>query len=192
MLSKNAALVEALLFASGEPAEISRLCAVTLLEEDVLAAACDELQTFYETSGSALTVLRLGDQYQLAARTDYSQTVRALLEKKKNAPLSSAALEVLAVIAYNQPVTKAFVEQVRGVDCSGVISTLCVKGLIEETGRLDLPGKPLTYGTTANFLRCFGLSDLSDLPDIPRNEQTESLKEINKDSSVLDGQETLL
>lgn len=192
MLSKNAALVEALLFASGEPAEISRLCAVALLEEDALVASCEELEAFYQQSGSALTVLRLSDSYQLAARTPFSEAIRSLLEKKKNAPLSSAALEVLAIIAYNQPVTKAFVEQVRGVDCSGVINTLCLKGLLEETGRLDLPGRPLTYGTTANFLRCFGLSDLSDLPQIPQNEQTDSLKEINKDASVLDGQETLL
>ena len=89
---------------------------------------------------------------------------------RRRTPLSSAALEVLAVVAYNQPVTKSFIEQVRGVDCSGVVSTLVEKGLIEERGRLELPGKPLLYGTTKNFLRCFGISDLSELPPLPKEE----------------------
>ena len=93
-----------------------------------------------------------------------------MLEVKKNAPLSNAAFEVLAVIAYNQPVTKAFVEQVRGVDCSGVISTLCQKRLVEEKGRLELPGRPLVYGTTPEFLRCFGVESLDELPELPQNE----------------------
>ena len=82
--------------------------------------------------------------------------------------MSQAALEVLAVIAYNQPITRAFIEQVRGVDCSGVISSLLEKDLIEERGRLELPGRPLLYGTTKNFLRCFTLTDLSDLPPLPK------------------------
>ena len=90
-----------------------------------------------------------------------------MLDIKKNAPLSPAAFEVLAVVAYNQPVTKAYVEQIRGVDCSGVIATLCQKGLLEEKGRLDLPGRPLLYGTTPDFLRCFCLSSLSELPELP-------------------------
>ena len=107
-------------------------------------------------------------------------------------PLSSAALEVLAIVAYNQPVTKAFIEQVRGVDCSGVINTLCLRELIEEVGRLDLPGRPLVYGTTDNFLRCFSLRDLSDLPEIPKTAETDALKDANKDDTVLDGQLSLL
>ncbi|MBQ3903482.1 MAG: SMC-Scp complex subunit ScpB, partial [Eubacterium sp.] len=96
-----------------------------------------------------------------------------VLEVKKNTPLSQAAFEVLAVIAYNQPVTKAFIEQVRGVDCSGVITTLCQKKLIEEKGRLELPGRPLIYGTTPDFLRCFSFSSLSDLPELPKDEETD-------------------
>ena len=91
-------------------------------------------------------------------------------DMRRRTPLSNAALEVLAVVAYNQPVTKSFIEQVRGVDCSGVVTTLVEKGLIEERGRLELPGKPLLYGTTKNFLRCFELNDLSDLPPFPKNQ----------------------
>ena len=96
-------------------------------------------------------------------------------------PLSQAALEVLAVVAYNQPVTKAFVEQVRGVDCSGVIGSLTTKGLIEEKGRLELPGRPLIYGTTENFLRCFNVSSLDELPALPEEEEAQSseAEEIN-------------
>ncbi|MBQ3905038.1 MAG: SMC-Scp complex subunit ScpB, partial [Eubacterium sp.] len=94
---------------------------------------------------------------------------------KKNTPLSSAAFEVLAIIAYNKTVTRSFIEQVRGVDCSGPISSLVQKGLIEEKGRLDLPGRPLIYGTTDRFLRCFSLNSLEDLPDLPKTEEIENL-----------------
>jgi len=100
--------------------------------------------------------------------------VRTALDLRSSAPLSQAAMEVLAVIAYNQPVTKAFVEQVRGVDCSGVIGSLVQKALIEERGRLDLPGKPLLYGTTENFLRCMGIRSLLELPPLPQEEETEN------------------
>ena len=96
--------------------------------------------------------------------------MRKVLEIKRNSPLSQAAFEVLAIVAYNQPVTKAFIEQIRGVDCSAVIATLCQKQLIEERGRLDLPGRPLIYGTTPNFLRCFCISSLEELPALPEKE----------------------
>ena len=192
MLSEHTALLEALLFASGEPAEVSRLAAAAGMDEEQIHDAAQELAEHYKASGSALTVLRLGDQYQLVATDGYSENIRTLLDKKKNAPLSNAAMEVLAVIAYNQPVTKAFAEQVRGVDCSGVINTLCQKGLVEEKGRLDLPGRPLVYGTTVHFLRCFGLQDLSELPDIPETGETDALKAINKEPSVIDWQTSML
>jgi len=97
--------------------------------------------------------------------------VRKVMDMKKNTPLSQAAMEVLAVVAYNQPVTKAFVEQVRGVDCSGVIGSLCQKGLIEEKGRLELPGRPLLYGTTDHFLRCFSIETLDGLPKLPEKKE---------------------
>ena len=96
------------------------------------------------------------------------EPVREVLDLKRGTPLSQAAMEVLAVVAYNQPVTKAFVEQVRGVDCSGVLSSLMQKDLLEERGRLELPGRPLLYGTTETFLRCFQLSSIEDLPPPPQ------------------------
>lgn len=166
------AACEAILFASGEPVEVSRIAQVLELEPDVVSGALWELSRSLDDRGSGVCLLRLGSKYQLCSRVEYAQQVRNVLDIKKNAPLSPAAFEVLAVVAYNQPVTKAYIEQIRGVDCSGVVATLCQKGLLEEKGRLDLPGRPLLYGTTPDFLRCFCLSSLSDLPELP--ERTEA------------------
>ena len=107
----------------------------------------------------------------MISNKEYAPQIRTVMDLRRNTPLSQAALEVLAVVAYNQPVTKAFVEQVRGVDCSGVIGSLTSKDLIEEKGRLELPGRPLLYGTTENFLRCFNLQSLEDLPPLPEDEK---------------------
>ena len=108
------------------------------------------------------------------------------MEIKKNAPLSNAAFEVLAIIAYNKSVTRSFVEQVRGVDCSGPISSLVQKGLIEEKGRLDLPGRPLVYGTTDRFLRCFSLNSLDDLPELPKSDEVEQITQDTNQTSLFD------
>lgn len=173
------AACEAILFASGEPLEIARISEALELDSETVSAALWELARSLDERGSGICLLRLGSKYQLCSRVEYAQQVRAVLDIKKNAPLSPAALEVLAVVAYNQPVTKAYVEQIRGVDCSGVISTLCQKGLLEEKGRLDLPGRPLLYGTTPDFLRCFCLSSLSELPELP--EKPEPLDDLQDD-----------
>ena len=159
-------ICEAVLFACGEPVELTRLTKVTQESEEAVAAALDELINEYTQRESGICILKLGDKYQMCSRTDIARFVREALDLKKNAPLSNAALEVLAVVAYNQPVTKAYIEQIRGVDCSGVLSTLCQKDLICEKGRLELPGRPLLYGTTDNFLRCFCLGSLADLPEL--------------------------
>ena len=116
-------------------------------------------------------VLELEDKLQLATKPRMAELVKRALETRRDAPLSQAAMEVLSVIAYRQPVTKAYIEQTRGVDCSGPLGTLLSRGLIEEKGRLELPGRPLVYGTTDTFLRCFGLSGLEDLPDLESLEQ---------------------
>ncbi len=156
---------EAILFANGDPISIQRISETLDIEPDDVRKTADELSARLENTGICL--LTLENTYQLSTRTEYAEFVKKAFDIKRKTPLSQAALEVLAVIAYNQPVTKAFVEQVRGVDCSGVIGTLLEKELIEERGRLELPGRPLLYGTTKNFLRCFSLSDLKELPEIP-------------------------
>lgn len=165
--SKLQAAIEAILFASGEPVELERIAEALEIEPDVCEQIILNLSAKLDEQNSGICVLKLDNMYQLSSRTEYAEVIRDVLELRKNTPLSQAAFEVLAVVAYNQPVTKSFIEQVRGVDCSGVISTLCQKKLIEEKGRLDLPGRPLVYGTTPDFLRCFSISSLDELPAIP-------------------------
>ncbi len=172
------AAVEAILFASGEPIEYERIAEALEIEPEYAENLLMNLGASLDERGSGICLVRMDNQFQLCTRSQYADKIRAVLEIKKNAPLSTAAFEVLAVVAYNQPVTKSFVEQVRGVDCSGVISTLCQKGLIEEKGRLDLPGRPLLYGTTAEFLKCFSVSSLDELPDLPEHEDLPQKQEL--------------
>lgn len=164
---------EAVLFASGEPVEIDRFCQIFEIDDETVVKVMDMLADRYEKMGSSVKLVRLDFSYQLCTKKEYAEYIRTALDLRRRTPLSQAALEVLAVIAYNQPVTRAYVEQVRGVDCSGVVSTLVEKGLLEEKGRLELPGRPLLYGTTANFLRCFGLKGLDDLPEVPHDDTLE-------------------
>ena len=185
------AAAEAILFAAGEPVEISRIAQALDIEIDDAVLVLQSCAEQLDERESGICLLRLGERYQLCTRQEYADNIRSVLEMKRNAPLSSAAFEVLAVIAYNQPVTKSYVEQVRGVDCSGVISTLCQKGLVEEKGRLDLPGRPLLYGTTAEFLKCFCLESLSDLPELPEKEVAEPEKD-ERISSVDSGEQLQL
>lgn len=174
-------MLEAVLFAMGEPIEIERLCVALELDEIVVRDILEKLQEKYEDESSGICLLRLENKYQLCTKKQYADKIRAVIEVKKNAPLSQAAFEVLAIIAYNQPVTKAYIESVRGVDCSAVISNLCGKSLVEEKGRLDLPGRPLIYGTTPEFLRCFCISSLDELPELPAS--AEYQKDENAENS---------
>jgi segregation and condensation protein B len=163
--------VEALIFASGDPISTDRICEILDCTEDEALACISDLSAEYKNRGSAMQIIKLNDSWQMTTLPQYAAPIRRMLEIQRNTPLSQAAFEVLAVVAYNQPVTKSFVEQVRGVDCSGVISSLVEKGLVEERGRLELPGRPLIYGTTDRFLRCFSLETLSDLPELPHDEE---------------------
>ncbi len=171
------AACEAVVFASGEPIHIDRLSETLELGREDAEKLLQAIRDRYDEQESGVQLVRLGDCWQFCTRSSCADYVKKAFEIKRNAPLSQAALEVLAVIAYNQPVTRAFVEQVRGVDCSGVVGTLCEKGLIEERGRLELPGRPLLYGTTPVFLRSFGLSSLEELPPLPAKEPDDPLEE---------------
>lgn len=166
-LNKLEKIVQAVLFASGEPVSAARMAQVLECDIPVAYALLDNLREYYKQENGALEVLVLGESYQLCTKEEYAQSIRNALEIRRNQPLSQAALEVLAIIAYNQPVTKSFVEQVRGVDSGSVVNTLVEKALVEEHGRLDLPGRPVAYRTTSNFLRCFGLKSLKHLPALP-------------------------
>ncbi len=171
------AAIEAILFAGGEPIEIEKIAAGLELD---LAAVRQQLVVYGESlkkEDRGLKLLFLEDKVQLCTKSEYKDPITAVIAAKKNAPLSPAAMEVLAIVAYNQPVTRSFVEQVRGVDSSQVVNTLCEKGLLEEKGRLPIPGRPIAYGTTAHFLRTFGLSSLSELPPLPNTDDQLILEE---------------
>ncbi len=171
------AKIEAMLFAAGDPVEICRLAEVIEVDSVVVEDVISDLKELYAKNKSGIKVIEFDNKVQLCSDEKYADDIRKLLEVKKNTPLSQAAFEVLAIIAYNKEVTKSFIEQVRGVDCSGTISNLIQKDLIEEKGRLDLPGKPLVYGTTDRFLRCFSLNSLDDLPDLPNKDKNDKSEE---------------
>ena len=158
--------LEAMLFAHGEPVELARLADAMHAEPIQTQVLLEKLQRQYDERDGGLVLLNFDDRWQMATRPYYGEIVKRILDARRNAPLSPAALEVLAVIAYNQPVTRGFVEQVRGVDSSSTVAKLLDKGLIEEAGRLDLPGKPVAFRVTDTFLRVFGLGSLADLPPL--------------------------
>lgn len=178
--------LEAVLFSSGEPMSIDRLSQVFECAPEKTEKLVSQLSDKLDAEKSGLCLLKLENTYQLATRTEYSDYIKRAFDIKRKTPLSPAALEVLAVVAYNQPVTKSFIEQVRGVDCSGVVTTLVEKELIEERGRLELPGRPLLYGTTKNFLRCFSLNDLSDLPPLPKTQS--EINDVGEQLTMVDEQ----
>ena len=164
------AAIEAVLFASGEPVTLSRMAEALELDAETTLRLLEDLANEYAMRGGGLRILKLDNSYQMSTAPAYAQPVRRALDLRRNTPLSQAAMEVLAIVAYNQPVTRAFVDQVRGVDCGAVMQGLSAKGLIEERGRLELPGRPLLYGTTPDFLRCFGISSLAELPPLPQKD----------------------
>ena len=160
------AAVEAMLFASGDPIGADKLAQAVQLPQLSVEAALEALRERYAREDSGLCLLHLNTRWQLATKTEWADCIRRLLDSRRAVPLGPAAMETLTVIAYNQPVSRAFIEQVRGVDSSSSVSGLLEKGLIEEAGRLDLPGRPVSFRTTDTFLRVFGLSSLADLPPV--------------------------
>lgn len=156
--------LEAVLFAAGDSVSEGKLCAVLDCDKQTLRTAAQNLADYYDFNLRGIKLLKLDDRYQLASRADYAQAVRNTLETRKPQNLTPAALEVLAIVAYKQPVTKIYIEQVRGVDSAYTLSSLVDKGLVEDCGRLDVPGRPILYQTTETFLRAFGLSSVSQLP----------------------------
>lgn len=178
--------IEAMLFAAGDPVEVTKLADILEIDIETAEKMLGYLSAQYDERNSGIMLIRIENKYQLCTREQYNEEVRKLMEIKKNAPLSNAAFEVLAIIAYNKSVTRSFVEQVRGVDCSGPISSLVQKGLIEEKGRLDLPGRPLVYGTTDRFLRCFSLNSLDDLPELPKSDEVEQITQDTNQTSLFD------
>jgi segregation and condensation protein B len=166
-LKETEAALEAILFAAGEPVGVERLCLALDLDRATADAVCQRLADQYSYERRGLRLRRMDNAYQLCSAPEYADLVRKTLESRKPPKLSQPALEVLAIIAYYQPVTRAYIDQVRGVDSSYTVGLLLERELIEEAGRLAAPGRPIQYKTTKNFLRSFGLTCLEELPELP-------------------------
>lgn len=161
-------VIEAILFAAGEPVEIERLAASLETEKSEITAAADALADKLAFDRRGIRILRLEQAYQMVSSGEMADYVTKTLETRKPPKLSSSQLETLTIIAYYQPATKAMVEQIRGVDSAYSVSALLNKKLIEEAGRLNVPGRPIQYKTTPDFLRTFGLTSLEELPEIEK------------------------
>lgn len=161
-------VLEAILFAAGERVEISRLAAALQTDPDEIAKAADALSDALSFERRGIRILKLDGGYQMVSSAEMADHITKVLETRKPPKLSSSQLETLTIIAYYQPATRAMVEQIRGVDSTYSVSALLNKKLIEEAGRLNVPGRPNLYRTTADFLRTFGLSSLEELPPIEK------------------------
>ncbi len=182
--------LEAMLFAHAEPVETERLADALRLSAQDTEELLHGLQQRYDEQESGLAILHFEpDRWQMTTRPYYGEVVKRVLDTRRNAPLSPAALEVLAVIAYNQPVSRSFIEQVRGVDSSSTVTKLLEKGLIEEAGRLDLPGRPVAFQTTDTFLRVFGLGGLKDLPPLHDEVAEDAAAGDVQEAPMADGEE---
>ena len=167
--------IEAILFASGEPVEISRLAMVLEADEKDIIQAADTLADELAFERRGIRVIRLDKQYQMVSSGQMADYITKALETRKPPKLSASQLEALTIIAYYQPATKAMVEQIRGVDSAYSIGALLNKKLIEDAGRLNVPGRPILYRTTPDFLRTFGLNSLEELPEIDKVELGEPI-----------------
>ena len=159
--------IEGILFAAGEPVGVERLCLVLEADRNTVDAVCKRLADRYSYERRGVRLVRLENSYQLCSAPEFAPYIRKAFETRRPAKLSQPALEVLAIIAYHQTATRAYVDQVRGVDSSYTIGLLLERDLIEECGRLAVPGRPIQYRTTQTFLRSFGLSSLEELPELP-------------------------
>ena len=179
------AAVEGILFASGEPVHINRICLAAELDRPTAELVLQKLMDYYSFERRGMRLLRLEDSWQLCSAPEYADVIRRAFEIRKPAKLSQPALEVLTIIAYYQPTTRAYVDQIRGVDSSYTVGLLLDRHLIEECGRLQVPGRPRLYRTTKAFLRAFHLNSLEDLPEMPGMEADGQLR-LAEDGSVLD------
>lgn len=182
------AATEAILFASGEPVRCERIALALEIGSEETEEVLSALAAKLETENSGLRLIRLGEKAQLCTRGEYAACIRVALETRKPPALSQAAMEVLAIAAYRQPVTRAYIEQVRGVDSAYTVSSLVEKGFLEESGRLEVPGRPALFRTTDQFLRVFGLTSLAELTPLPTEGEDGQLKLPNPELEALANQ----
>ena len=179
------AMIEGILFASGEPIHVDRIAVALEMDRQTVEQVLQRLADYYAYERRGMRLIKMEDTYQLCSAPEYADVIRKAFEIRKPAKLSQPALEVLSIIAYYQPTTRAYVDQIRGVDSAYTVSLLLERKLIEECGRLQVPGRPHLYRTTKNFLRAFHLSSLEDLPEIPGME-TDGQMRLSEDGAVVD------
>ena len=183
-LNELQSALESVLFAAGEPVPVERLCLGLEVDRPTLDAVAQELMDKYKYERRGMRIVRMDTSYQMCSAPEFAPHIRKTLESRKPPKLSQPALEVLAVIAYYQPVTRAYVDQVRGVDSSYTVSLLLERDLIEEAGKLAVPGRPTLFRTTKNFLRTFELNSLAELPELPNSTQEGTQLKLELESSI--------
>ena len=188
-MKEIASAMEGILFAAGEPVDLKRICLALDLDRDTAETVLRQLGDGYAFERRGIRLIRMEDSYQLCSAPEYADVIRKAFEVRKPAKLSQPALEVLAIIAYYQPTTRAYVDQVRGVDSAYTVGLLLERGLIEECGRLQVPGRPHLYRTTRQFLRAFHLTSLDDLPELP-DLGGEGQMRISEDGQIVDPADT--
>lgn len=166
-LKELEAVIEGILFAAGDPVAVERICMALEQDRETVEAVCQRIADRYSYERRGIRVVRMDTSWQMCSAPEHADLIRKVFETRKPAKLSQPALEVLATVAYFQPVTKAYIDQVRGVDSSYTMNLLQERDLVEECGRLAVPGRPIQYRTTKTFLRTFGLASLAELPELP-------------------------
>ncbi|MBR6115601.1 MAG: SMC-Scp complex subunit ScpB [Oscillospiraceae bacterium] len=179
-LLEISAALEAVLFAAGDSVELNRIAKVLGAESWEVRQAAEHLREEYENGKRGIRLVRMEDRVQLVTAPEYAQIITWALEKRAQPRLSPTALEVLSIVAYYQPVTRAYIEQLRGADSSYTVAQLSERGLIAPCGRLEAPGRPMLFGTTEQFLRVMGISSLEELPPLPNVASGEGIDELQE------------
>lgn len=179
-------IIEAMLFACGDPLPITKLSLILAVDEEYVIKSAYNLKRYYEENNRGIKLVRLGDSLQLCSSEEFAGLVAMAREERKGLKLSRAALETLAVIAYLQPLTRAQIDDIRGVDSSYTVSSLLEKGLIESAGHMDAPGRPRLFKTGETFLRVIGIESLNELPELADITDSDSLGELREKISAIE------
>lgn len=167
-INKSKGVIESILFSAGREVKITELMSALEASSEEIITVVESMKEDYKNEERGLQIINIGEAYQLCTKQEYYEYLYSIFDKRNKPNLSQAAIETLAIIAYNPKITRAEIEAIRGVNSDGTIYKLLDYNLIEETGKLDAPGKPGTYGVTSEFLRVFGFGNLNELPDLPR------------------------
>lgn len=187
--------IEGILFAAGEPVKTAKLAAILEIEPEAVKEAVSLLRYDYDTNERGFMIIDIDDGYQICSRPEYYNYIQIILGEQRRQALSNAAMEALAIIAYKQPITRGQIEYIRGVNSDSAVNRLTERGLIEECGRLDAPGRPVLYRTTQGFLRCFGLATPKDLPELDMSKLSNEYEQISlqmEEDSEIEGQEEFI